>query len=149
MDVHDKKTRSYNMSRIKGKNTKPEIYFRKNLFARGYHYRVNTAGIPGHPDIWLPKYNTAIFINGCFWHRHSNCKYAYIPKTRVEFWSRKFSANVARDQIVKEELRNRNIKCLIIWEYTIKMMLKDKVFESQILNACERFLQTDSLTEEM
>lgn len=67
----------------------------------------------------------------------------------MDFWSRKFSANVARDQIVKEELRNRNIKCLIIWECTIKMMLKDKVFESQILNTCERFLQTDSLTEEM
>ncbi|PLW98638.1 MAG: hypothetical protein C0593_05030 [Marinilabiliales bacterium] len=79
-DVHDKNTRSHNMSMIKGKNTKPEIMVRKFLFHNGFRYRINHAKLPGKPDIVLPKYKTVIFINGCFWHGHEGCKYFVIPK---------------------------------------------------------------------
>lgn len=82
MDIVTSEQRSKNMSAIRSKNTKPEIYFRKFLFAEGYRYSLNSKNIPGHPDIYLRKYNTAIFINGCFWHRHEGCKYAYMPKSR-------------------------------------------------------------------
>lgn len=92
MDIVTSEQRSKNMSAIHSKNTRPEIYFRKLLFAEGYRYSLNAKNIPGHPDIYLRKYNTAIFINGCFWHRHEGCKYAYLPKSRVEFWQKKFVA---------------------------------------------------------
>ena len=83
-DVHDKQTRSFNMSQIKGSNTKPEIAVRKFLFANGFRYRVNDKRLPGKPDIVLPKYKTAIFVNGCFWHGHENCKYFELPKIRTK-----------------------------------------------------------------
>lgn len=117
--------RSWNMSRIKNKNTKPEVYLRKLLFAEGYRYRIAPKYIPGHPDLYLKKYNTAIFVHGCFWHRHTGCKYAYTPKTRVEFWGKKFSDNIMRDQIVREELKQKGIKQLIIWECTIETMKRN------------------------
>ncbi len=117
--------RSWNMSRIKSKNTKPEVYLRKLLFAKGYRYRIAPKYVPGHPDIYLKKYNTAIFVHGCFWHRHTGCKYAYTPKTRVEFWGKKFSDNIMRDQIVREELKQKGIKQLIIWECTIETMKRN------------------------
>ena len=83
-------TRSQNMARIKSKNTKPEIYIRKLLYKMGYRYRVNYSQLPGTPDIFILKYNTAIFVNGCFWHRHKNCKIATFPKTHTEYWEKKF-----------------------------------------------------------
>lgn len=88
MDIKTPEERSKNMAAIHSRNTKPEIWFRKQLFARGYRYRLNTNRIQGHPDIYLRKYNTAIFIHGCFWQRHQGCKYAYMPKSRVEFWNK-------------------------------------------------------------
>ena len=148
-DIKSNEQRSRNMAAIKGKNTKPEIYLRRCLFSRGYRYRVNVSGISGHPDIWLRKYNTAIFVNGCFWHRHSNCKYAYTPKSRVEFWENKFAKNVLRDQRVKDALKEKGIRCLIIWECTIKKMIKDQDYSKQVLDACEAFLHDDRMTEEM
>jgi len=90
-DVHNKKTRSYNMSRIKGKNTKPEMLVRKFLHKNGYRYRLNYSKLPGKPDIVLPKYKTVIFINGCFWHGHKECKFFVVPKTRTEWWFQRFN----------------------------------------------------------
>ena len=135
--------RSRNMSAIKSKHTKPEIYFRKKLFALGFRYRKNTAHVVGHPDIFLTKYNTAIFVNGCFWHRHKGCKYAYTPKSRVEFWEKKFASNVLRDQTVRQELMQKKVKCLIVWECTIKQMMKSDEFETDILSRAKDFLLSD------
>lgn len=132
--------RSWNMSRIKNKNTKPEVYLRKLLFAEGYRYRIAPKYIPGHPDIYLKKYNTAIFVHGCFWHRHFGCKYAYTPKSRIEFWQKKFDDNIRRDDVVSEELNKRGIKQLIVWECTIKQMRRDAELESRILSQIGLFL---------
>ena len=84
-DVHNKKIRNYNMSKIKGKNTNPEMIVRKFLFKNGFRYRINYSRLPGKPDIVFPKYRTVIFVNGCFWHGHENCKYFKLPKTRTEW----------------------------------------------------------------
>ena len=131
--------RSKNMSAIKSRDTKPEIYFRKKLFALGFRYRKNTAHVVGHPDIFLAKYNTAIFVNGCFWHRHKGCKYAYTPKSR----EKKFASNVLRDQTVRQELMQKKVKCLIVWECTIKQMMKSDEFETDILSRAKDFLLSD------
>lgn len=100
-DIVSAEERSRNMAAIRNRDTKPEVYLRKLLFVRGYRYRIAAKSVPGHPDIFLRKYNTAIFVHGCFWHRHQGCKYAYTPKSRVEFWQKKFDDNVRRDRIVQ------------------------------------------------
>ena len=140
MDIKSPEERSKNMAAIHSKNTKPEIYLRKLLFARGYRYGVNSKSVPGHPDIYIKKYNTAIFVHGCFWHRHEGCKYAYMPKSRVEFWLKKFEANVKRDELVRKELASKKIKVLIVWECTIKRMKKDKKTEEEVISLIEKFL---------
>ena len=101
-DIVSVEQRSRNMAAIRSRDTKPEVYLRKLLFVKGYRYRIADKTVPGHPDIFLRKYNTAIFVHGCFWHRHQNCKYAYTPKSRVEFWQKKFDDNVKRDEIVQD-----------------------------------------------
>jgi len=108
--------RSRNMSAIKSKNTKPEIAVRKLLHSMGYRFRLHRKDLPGSPDIVLPKYKTVIFVHGCFWHRHENCKYASTPKTRKEFWENKFNKNIKRDKNNLKELKNLNWKVLVIWE---------------------------------
>lgn len=145
MDIKSPEERSRNMAAIHSKNTKPEVWFRKQLFAKGYRYSLNTNKVPGHPDIYLRKYNTAIFVHGCFWHRHPSCKYAYMPKSRVEFWQKKFETNQNRDLAVKIELNKKKIKCLIIWECTIKAMIKNPEIYRRKLNEVETFLRTDEL----
>lgn len=115
MDVHDKKTRSYNMSRIKGKNTKPEMLVRKFLFGKGYRYRLNVKTLPGKPDIVLPKYKTVIFINGCFWHGHEGCRYFVVPKTRTEWWTNKISDTQKRDREAENKLNSMGWKVITIW----------------------------------
>lgn len=140
MDIKSPEERSKNMAAIHSKNTKPEIYLRKLLFARGYRYGVNSKSVSGHPDIYLKKYNTAIFVHGCFWHRHEGCKYAYMPKSRVEFWQKKFEANVNRDEIVRKELESKKVKILIVWECTIRKMKKDKKAKQEIITQIEQFL---------
>lgn len=140
MDIKSKEARSLNMSKIKNKDTKPEVYLRKLLFSKGYRYRIAEKSVPGHPDIFLRKYNTAIFVHGCFWHRHEGCKYAYMPKSRVEFWQKKFDDNVRRDAVVRQELEKRGMKCLIIWECTLKQMTKDNEYTKTIVRQIEEFL---------
>ena len=112
--------RSWNMSRIKGKDTKIEVEVRKYLFSKGYCFRKNDKRYPGKPDIVLPKYHVAIFVHGCFWHRHEGCKDATTPKTRTEFWLEKFDKNVKNDQIKQEKLRELGWKVIVIWECEIK-----------------------------
>lgn len=119
MDVHDKQTRSYNMSRIKGKKTKPEELVAKFFFAHGFRYRRNVKKLPGTPDIVLKKYNTVIFVNGCFWHMHG-CKYFVWPKDNAEFWREKLIANKARDEREYAELRTLGWDIVIIWECQLK-----------------------------
>ena len=108
------------MSRIKGKDTKIEIEVRKYLFSKGYRFRKNDKRYPGKPDIILPKYHVAIFVHGCFWHRHKGCKNATIPKTRTEFWLEKFEKNVRNDQIKQEKLKELGWKVIVIWECDLK-----------------------------
>lgn len=149
MDIKNPEERSRNMAAIHSKDTKPEIYFRKLLFAQGYRYSLNSRKVPGHPDIYLQKYNTAIFIHGCFWHRHSGCQYAYMPKSRAEFWQKKFEANVKRDYVVRMELQDKGIKCLIVWECTLKRMKKSQTDYEKYLKIVEKFLKEDTLFLEL
>ena len=108
--------RSWNMSRIKGKDTKIEVMVRQYLFHYGFRFRKNDKRYPGKPDVVLPKYKTAIFVHGCFWLRHEGCKLATIPKTRTEFWMEKFAKNVANDKKHYEQLRDMGWNVIVIWE---------------------------------
>ena len=111
--------RSWNMSRIHSKNTKPEKIVRSMLFSMGFRFRINRKDLPGKPDIVLPRYKTVIFVHGCFWHRH-DCKSATMPKSNTDFWEKKFSANVERDQRVKSELAFLGWKVITVWECELK-----------------------------
>ena len=119
-DSLTKEKRSWNMSRITGKNTKPEILLRSLLHREGFRFRLHDERLPGKPDIVLPRYRTVIFVNGCFWHRHKNCKYAYTPKSRQEFWLNKFEETVRRDQKKQEILNNMGWQVLAVWECELK-----------------------------
>lgn len=139
-DIKSPEERSRNMAAIRSKDTKPEVYLRKLLFAAGYRYRKNYAKIPGHPDIYLQKYKTAIFVHGCFWHRHQGCKYAYMPKSNVEFWKKKFQANQERDNNLIEELQEMNIREVIVWECTIKKLLRSDDYKQKFFGKLEESL---------
>ena len=119
-DVHDKETRSYNMSQIKGKNTKPEMLVRKFLHAHGYRYKLHDKRLPGKPDIVLPKYKTVIFVHGCFWHGHKDCKYFVVPKTRTDWWLNKINSNTANDKKAAHALKKEGWKTITIWECNLK-----------------------------
>lgn len=119
-DNHTKEIRSYNMSRIRSKNTKPEEMVRKYLFSQGFRYRKNDIRLPGKPDIVLPKYKTVIFVNGCFGHKHENCKYFVWPKTNEDFWRAKINANVSRDQENMKLLSELGWNVIVIWECELK-----------------------------
>lgn len=137
------------MAAIHSRDTKPEIYLRKLLFASGYRYRIASRTIPGHPDIWLRKYNSAVFVHGCFWHRHNGCKYAYTPRSRIDFWQRKFCDNCRRDAAVRSMLQAQGIKCLIVWECTIHRMMKDAGLEQEILRKIACFFHSDEFFLEL
>ncbi len=137
------------MAAIQSKNTKPELLIRHWLFTRGYRYRLNVNYVPGHPDLFLRKYNTAIFIHGCFWHRHNGCKYAYMPKSRVDFWNKKFCANIQRDKAVSQELAAKGYKQLIIWECSINKMAKNSSFMEDKIAMIIGFLESDQLYLEL
>ena len=108
------------MSRIKGKNTKPEEIVRKYLFSKGFRYRKNDKRLPGTPDIVLPKYKTVIFVNGCFWHGHEDCRYFVWPKDNADFWKMKIESNIMRDIRKNKELLDRGWRVITIWECEIK-----------------------------
>lgn len=119
-DVHDKETRSYNMSRIRSKDTKPEMLVRKFLFKAGLRYKLHDKSLPGKPDLVFPKYKTVLFIHGCFWHGHEGCKYFVVPKTRTEWWLEKISGNIANDRKNFEKLKNIGWKIIEVWECALK-----------------------------
>ena len=136
-DVHTPEQRSYNMSQIRGKNTKPEELVRKYLFSQGFRYRKNDPRLPGKPDVVLPKYKTVIFVNGCFWHGHEGCRYFVWPKNNAEFWKNKISGNICRDQKNYNLLIDLGWKVIVVWECE----LKKAVFEttmSQLMGHIKR-----------
>ena len=137
-DVHSVETRSYNMSRIRGKDTKPEVKVRKYLFSKGFRYRKNVKTLAGKPDIVLKKYKTCIFVNGCFWHKHEGCKYFVWPKSNVEFWKDKIENTVIRDSHNYELLRNEGWDVIIVWECELKdnfQQRMDSLIQSIIYNS--------------
>lgn len=115
-DVFSKSKRSHIMSRIRGRDTRPELAIRSLLHKLGYRFRLHVAALPGRPDIVLAKYRTVIMVHGCFWHRHSACKFAYVPKTRRVFWRKKFTSNVERDRRVELQLRELGWRVIVLWE---------------------------------
>lgn len=126
MDVHNKETRSYNMSRIKGRKTKPEEIVAKYLFSQGFRYRRNVKKLPGTPDIVLKKYKTVIFVNGCFWHMHEGCKYFVWPKDNSEFWKNKLLANKERDEKEKKEIEELGWEVIVVWECQLKKAERER-----------------------
>jgi DNA mismatch endonuclease (patch repair protein) len=133
-DVVDKQTRSRMMAGIGGKNTEPELVLRRALHARGFRYRLHVKQLPGRPDLLLPKYRAVVFVHGCFWHRHTGCRYATTPATRTEFWQAKFSANIARDDVVRIKLRHAGWRVAIVWECALKKPHRVKAVVSQLVS---------------
>jgi len=119
-DVHDKATRSFNMSQIKGKDTKPELIVRKFLHSHGFRYRLHVKNLPGKPDIVLPKYRTVIFVNGCFWHGHENCQYFKLPKTRTKWWKSKIERTISNDYLKSNALKALGYNVITIWGCNLK-----------------------------
>ena len=142
MDTHTKQQRSYNMSQIKGSNTKPEIILRKRLFAEGYRYRINDKKLPGKPDLVLKKFNTIIFVNGCFWHGHQDCRDFVIPKTRTEFWTEKINGNKERDKRNNALLKQCGWNVITVWECE----LKNNTFEETV-NSIMKSMQLSTKTD--
>lgn len=132
-DVHSKETRSYNMSRIRSKDTKPELLVRKFLHKNGFRYRLHVKDLPGKPDIVLPKYKTVIFIHGCFWHGHEGCKYYVVPKTRTEWWLNKIGTNTTNDINAENLLKAAGWNIIKIWECELKKTSLEGTF-SQLLS---------------
>ncbi len=120
VDIVDKATRSRMMAGIRGRNTKPELVLRRALHVRGFRYRLHVKNVHGRPDVVLPKYRAAVFVHGCFWHRHEGCRYATTPATRPEFWQTKFSANVARDIAVRGSLLESGWRFATVWECALR-----------------------------
>ena len=128
MDRISPEKRSWNMSRIKSKDTTPERIVRSFLHRNGFRFRLHVKDLPGKPDIVLPKYKTVIEVRGCYWHRHEGCKYAYMPKTRIEFWQKKFNENIRRDKVTYQMLSESGFKVFVIWE--------GEITEAYLNNVC-------------
>lgn len=134
-DVMTPEQRSRCMAAIKGKGTKPEMIVRKYLFSRGLRYRVNNRKLPGSPDIVLKKYNTVVFIDGCFWHGHEGCKYYRLPKTNADFWRHKIIMNIARDYANNVDLRLAGWRVIRVWECDIRTKAKREATLEQLYHA--------------
>lgn len=141
MDKISSARRSANMSKIRSKETTPELFIRSALYQNNMRYRVNFKAIAGTPDLYFTRYSTAVFIHGCFWHRHPGCRNATTPKTNVEFWQKKFSDNIQRDARTIDTLKSSGIRILIIWECTIKKMMKNQPFYEEMLEIIIQFIK--------
>ena len=130
MDVHDKQTRSYNMSRIRSKDTKPELIVRSFLHKKGFRFRLHDKKLPGKPDIVLPKYRTVIFVHGCFWHGHKNCRGFTMPKSRWQYWEPKIFNNTSKDVIHRRELLRLSWNVIIAWECELKPKKAERTLQS-------------------
>lgn len=141
MDIFNRTQRSYIMSRIKSKHTKPEMLVRRKLFSRGFRYRLHSKKLPGNPDVVLPKYSVVIFVNGCFWHQH-NCPRARLPRTRIQWWKQKLNANVDRDKKNYCLLIKKGWRVLTIWEcYIMNIALKNEAEMKRKFSSIERFIR--------
>lgn len=129
MDNHSKEVRSYNMSRIRSTNSKPEDIVRKYLFSKGLRYRKNVKTLPGKPDVVLKKYKIVIFVNGCFWHGHQGCKYFVMPKSNTEYWNKKITGNVERDKNVIVRLEELGWNVITVWECQLKKDKRENTLE--------------------
>lgn len=127
MDIWSKQKRSEVMSKIRGKNTKPEMILRSNLFRQGFRFRLHRKDLPGKPDIVLPKYKAVIFVNGCFWHYHKSCKEGRIPSTNSKFWLDKLNRNINKDKVNVKALEKENWKVFVIWECEIEKHLENTI----------------------
>ena len=134
MDTVSKTARSRIMSHIRSKDTKPEIAVRKWLHHRGFRFRLHVKTLPGHPDIVLPKYKTAIFVNGCFWHQHQGCKIAHIPQTQTGMWALKFKKTLERDAMEAKKLTDGGWHTLVIWECQVKNGTYETILEEYFCN---------------
>ncbi len=132
-DVHEPEVRSYNMSQIKGKDTKPEMLVRKFLHGNGYRYRLHDKNLPGKPDLVLKKLNTAIFVHGCFWHAHEGCKYYVVPKTRTKWWKNKIYRNKSKDEENNTGLKKMGYKVITIWECELKRDKREDTLQQLLL----------------
>ena len=139
MDVLTPEQRKKNMQNIRGKDTKIEVKVRSELFKQGFRFRKNDSRYPGKPDIVLPKYKTVIFVNGCYWHRHPGCKYATIPKTNIEFWNKKFQANIKNDAKNKAALEDAGWNVITLWECELQKDLAGAI------NRVEEMLKNNQL----
>ena len=148
MDIKSKEKRNQNMSRIKPSNTSIELKIRKLLYNSGFRYRVNYSAVKGKPDIYISKFKTAVFVNGCFWHRHKDCRYSYMPKSNIEFWSSKFEKNMERDKNVVNELNSQGIRVIVIWECTVKG-LKNEEDNNAFLDNFRNSLESEELYIEL
>jgi len=128
-DIYDKSKRSYVMSKVKSIDTKPEIIVRKYLHSKGLRFRLYNKKLPGTPDLTFPKYKTAIFINGCFWHGHKNCKYSELPKTNTNWWKNKIKKTTVRDKKAIRELKKIGYNTLTVWECDLKSGKKTTTLE--------------------
>lgn len=129
-DTVSKQKRSEIKSHVTGKETKPEIMVRKYLFARGLRYRKNVKQLPGTPDIVFPKYKTAVFVNGCFWHGHKGCKYSHLPSTNLEYWEKKIADNLERDERKTRKVEKLGYRVLIVWQCQLKPNIKIETLET-------------------
>ena len=129
-DVHSKETRSYNMSRVRGSNTKPEMIVRKFLFSKGFRYIIHNQNLPGKPDLTFPKFKIVIFVNGCFWHGHEGCKYFVIPKTRTEWWLNKINQNKRKDAENSKLLNENGWNVVTVWECELKPKKREKTLSA-------------------
>jgi DNA mismatch endonuclease, patch repair protein len=132
MDVHEPQVRSYNMSRIRSKDTKPEVIVRKFLHSKGFRFRLHKAGLPGRPDLVLTKLKTVVFIHGCFWHGHKSCKYFVIPKTRRSWWLKKILGNRKRDMTNFKLLRQMGWTVRVVYECDLRPKLKAETLEQLV-----------------
>lgn len=137
-DIYTRDKRSDIMSKISGKETKPEILVRKYLFSQGFRYGKNVKDLPGRPDIVLPKYKTLIFVHGCFWHGHKNCKAAKLPETRKQFWKKKISGNMNRDKKNIKELKQSGWNVITVWQCQIKSKARQKKTLTNIVNKIQQ-----------
>lgn len=120
MDIVDTASRAKMMAGIKSKDTKPELTVRRYLHARGFRYKLHARGLPGSPDLVLPKYRVVVFVHGCFWHRHSNCRYTTNPQTNIERWTKKFESNVLRDKRTLDSIARLGWTAIIVWECEVR-----------------------------
>ncbi len=130
MDKMTKEQRSRCMASIHSKDTKPELLVRRYLFARGYRYRLNHPGLPGHPDIVMSKFRTVIFVNGCFWHGHEGCRFFVMPKSRTDYWQTKIERNRLRDKEEQRKLAAMGWHCITVWECQLKPKVREETLQS-------------------